>query len=215
MTEYGLGRLVAIDPRDGNYLLASPRVAPTRMWRNWYDGGWWGDQGQEPQCVGFAWSHFLEAAPTTHPKAGPSVDPTVIYTEAQRLDEWPGEGYAGTSVRAGAKFLQSIGAIGEYLWAFDADTVCRNLLETGPVVLGINWYDSMFAPDARGVIHVDGGPAGGHAILATGYHRTRKRVRLKNSWGRGWGTGGHAWLGVDDLERLIREDGEACLAVEP
>lgn len=214
MSTHGLGRLVAPDHRDSNYLLSSPRIPVTRLWRNWYDIGWIGDQGATPTCVGFAWSHYLEASPTTHPAPGPHIDPMVIYRQAQLLDEWAGQEYEGTSVRAGAKYLQSIGVIYEYRWAFNIDTVCRNLLEVGPVVLGVNWYDGFTEPDAKGMIHLDGPVVGGHAILATGYHKLRKRVRLRNSWGREWGVKGHCWISESDLGILIAQDGEACMAAE-
>ena len=38
---------------------------------------------------------------------------------------------------------------------------------------------------------------GGHAMIAVGYDDTRKAFRIQNSWGRGFGEGGYAWLGYD------------------
>jgi C1A family cysteine protease len=37
----------------------------------------------------------------------------------------------------------------------------------------------------------------GHAMIAVGYDDTRKAFRIQNSWGRGFGEGGYAWLGYD------------------
>jgi C1A family cysteine protease len=55
---------------------------------------------------------------------------------------------------------------------------------------------------------------GGHAYLINGMDVKRGLARGKNSWGRGWGKAGAFRIPLDDLDRLIREDGEACLALE-
>jgi len=213
---FGLGRLVSEDPRDQQYLLAAPRLTPGRTSRSWFDNGWWGNQGNQPQCVGYAWAHFIEDSPETHPDPERSayVDPAEIYHEAQKIDEFPGEGYDGTTVRAGAKYLQKSGYIGEYLWAYDADTLARNILEVGPVVMGTDWYQGMFSPDNKGILHLEGPNAGGHAYLINGYNSQRKLFRIKNSWGRMWGEQGRAYLRFKDLQTLLDDQGEACMATE-
>jgi hypothetical protein len=214
--QYGLGRRQAPDENDLRYLMSArvPEVV-TRDSRYWSTRGWWGDQDGEPKCVAFAWDHWLEDGPMTHVRApAPIVDPHFLYAEAQKIDEWPGEGYDGTSVRAGAKVLQRLGYIHRYEWAFDVETVVRALLEVGPVVVGTNWYDSMFEPSADGLVSVRGRVVGGHAYKLDGANRRTAIVRAKNSWGRGWGRRGFFALTFEDLDRLIREDGEACLAVE-
>ena len=214
--ELGLGRRHAPDPRDGTYLMRAaipPQTTKTR--RFWWAGGAWLDQGATSTCVGHAWAHWVEDGPVTHPG---DIDPFAIYREATALDEWSqndnGDIHFGTSVRAAAKALRARTVISSYLWAWDADTVVRALLETGPVVVGTNWYRSMFAPDEDGVLSLDGPVVGGHAYLLNGVNTTRGLVRIKNSWSRGWAKRGHAYLRIEDLDRLIREDGEACLAVE-
>jgi C1A family cysteine protease len=83
-----------------------------------------------------------------------------------------------------------------------------------PVVVGLNWYSSMFHPNAAGLIKVDGSLAGGHAFLLDGVSADREYFRIKNSWGRSWGRKGFALISFKDVERLLAEDGEACLAVE-
>ena len=215
MTDYGLGRRPAPDERDHAYpmALAVPRTT-TRTRRYWNASGWWGDQGRKPQCVGYAWTHWLEDGPVTHDAPVPIVDPGWLYREAQLVDEWPGEDYDGTSVRAGAKVLQAKGLVGNYLWAESLRDVELALLESGPVVVGTAWYESMFEPDRSGRISIGGGVVGGHAYLLDGVNSARRSIRLKNSWGRTWGRRGFATLSFDDLARLLAEDGEACLATE-
>jgi hypothetical protein len=209
---YGLGRHPATDERDEQHLmreLTRPLGAlPTHKY--WYMGPVL-DQGDYPHCVGYSWRKFLEASPL-NTKTGPSA--VGIYHQAQRVDEWPGEDYDGTSVRAGAKVLSSLGHLAEYRWAWDLETAISWVLSRGPVVLGTTWYRSMFYPNEEGFIHPDGPSAGGHAYVLSGANRTRGVARIRNSWGYGWGQRGNAWLSFEDLERLILEDGEACTAIE-
>jgi hypothetical protein len=210
----GLGRLPSADERDKNFLMKTilpKRVSITSKY--WDDRGWWGDQGSLPQCVGYSLAHWLENSPMTHKSTPPVVKPSFIYGEAQKVDEWPGEDYDGTSVRAGAKVLQGMGFIESYLWAFDLATMIDAVLTKGPVVVGTNWYESMFYP-TNGLIKVSGGVAGGHAYLINGVNTNNKLFRIKNSWGQSWGINGRAYISFSDMERLIHEDGEVMLGVE-
>lgn len=216
MTSRSLGRLHIPDPRDSAYPVRTLLPARSgRVYRYWENDGWWGDQGWTSQCVAYAWTHWLEDGPVPQDGPAPCVDPAAIYREAQKIDEWPGEDYEGTSVRAGAKVLQALGYIREYRWAYTLEDVVAVLLELGPVVVGTAWYDSMFDPHPDETLRIRGKrPVGGHAYLLNGVNTKTERVRLKNSWGRSWGVDGHAYLRFGDLARLLREDGEACLAVE-
>lgn len=219
---YGLGRRKAPDVRDELYpirtlLEEQGAEASTRKYRYWSTTSWWGDQGATPQCVGYAWAAWLEDGPVTHRNMpAPIVTPQAIYEQAKTFDEWEGEDYDGTSVRAGAKVLSSMGLISEYRWGQNIDTIILALLEAGPIVFGTNWYDSMFYPDSEGVITIAQGArvAGGHAFKVDGVSLTKGLARGKQSWGRGWGKNGHFYISLEDLERLLQEDGEACLAVE-
>jgi hypothetical protein len=165
--------------------------------------------------------HYIEDGPITHFYEAnddqiekPLFKTASVYHEAQKVDRWPGENYEGTSVRAGAKILQQKGVIDEYRWAWDIQTVIKALLYAGPVVVGTWWYSDMFYPDSDGIIEVGGSRAGGHAYLLNGINLDKGLIRLKNSWGRSWGHNGYAYISIDDMERLIRENGEACIALE-
>lgn len=216
-----LGRRHARDDRDRRYLVR-PAVPAAPSYRFWFDNGWWGDQGLQPHCVGYAWAHYIEDSPKTHPEPGAFAEPSELYSEAQRMDEWPGEDYEGTSVRAGAKALLARGLVAEYRWAFTLQDVINILLTQGPVVVGTNWYESMFRPviryDAQGhprvTLPVKGDIAGGHAYILNGVNVPAQVFRMKNSWGREWGVDGRASISFSDFDRLLSEDGEACLTVE-
>ncbi len=196
-------------------LTALAQTAPwVRTWRYWGRQSFWGDQGSTSQCVAYAWTAWLEDGPVLQPGKPSPTFMAELYAECQRSDEWEGQDYDGTSVRAGAKVLQSRGLIESYLWGTDLDTVVDTVLTLGPVVMGTNWTEAMFTPDAQGVIRYRGSVVGGHAWKVDGVNRRTGMARAKQSWGRDWGLRGGFWVPFEDLERLIVEDGEACLAIE-
>ncbi|HEX5016533.1 MAG TPA: C1 family peptidase [Actinomycetes bacterium] len=170
------------------------------------------DQGQEGACVGFGWSHELLARPIIQPGVN-NAFAQQLYREAQQLDEWPGEDYSGTSLLAGAKAVQARGHMKEYRWGFSIDDLIMALGYQGPVVLGLNWYTGMMNTDAEGYIRPTGQVEGGHCIAALGWNVRLNRAELVNSWGVDWGNGGFCYIGRDDLERLLHEQGEQCIPV--
>jgi len=138
---------------------------------------------------------------------------TDIYRKARTLDEWPGEDYEGTSVIAGAKACKQLGMIKAYRWAFGLDDLRLALGYKGPAVLGINWYEGMMSPDADGYIKPTGSLLGGHAILAFSVNERLKRISLWNSWGATFGHNGTCHVSFYDMEKLLAEQGEACVPV--
>lgn len=216
--EYGLGRRFAPDDRDKNFPMKGllPKRASRRKYRYWYSSGWWGNQGTSSQCVAYGWSHWLSDGPIRQKGPQPVMDPGVLYHEAQLVDEWPGPPppYDGTSVRAGAKVLQSLGYISSYHWATTLDELIQAVLGSWPVVVGTNWYAGMFNPGADNFARISGSVVGGHCYLVNGVNMDIEAGRIKNSWGRSWGRSGFAQVSFKDLERLIKEDGEICVAQE-
>lgn len=219
-----LGRVYIPDERDKKFLIKNilPKTLdqkPGIDFKYWWPSGWWGDQGTTPHCVAYSWVHWLVEGPTTQlrrrfRKGIIPYDPPTLYNEAQKVDEWVGENYAGTSVRAGAKILRSRGFISSYAWAWDLDTTIQAILTKGPVVVGTTWLYDMFFPDKNGIIKASGDFMGGHAYLLDGINVNKKMFRIKNSWGKSWGKKGFAYISFDDMEKLILDNGEVCLAVE-
>jgi len=173
-------------------------------------GGTVTDQGREGACVGHGWTGELTAKPRPVVLSAAAAYAQELYLHCQRVDEWPGEAYSGTSVIAGAKTLVERGFLTEYRWAFGLDDLIMAVGYKGPAVLGIPWYDSMYeAPGGK--VTVAGNQVGGHCILARGVSLSTKTVLLRNSWGSDWGVGGDARISFADLDRLLKEGGEACI----
>lgn len=215
-----LGRIIIPDDRDKKFLISSllPTQLPGINYKYWWPSGWWGDQGYTPHCVAYSWVHWLAAGPIT--QKGRRVggvapyDTTILYNEAQKVDEWPGEDYDGTSVRAGAKVLKTLGFVGGYSWSWDLNTTVNAILTLGPVVVGTWWLRNMFYPNEFGIISASGDKMGGHAYLLDGVNVEKRLIRIKNSWGREWGKNGFAYISFEDMEKLILDQGEVCLATE-
>lgn len=180
------------------------------------------DQGSEGACVGFAWTAELLTTPV-RPETQPLVasanrQAVRYYKRAQKLDQWPGEDYSGTSVLAGAKVIKEEGLIESYRWCFSVEEIRDAVINEGPVVLGIPWYESMYNTTRDGLVTIAGPQVGGHAILITGYSPvktiggvTLEVFRWRNSWGESYGVSGSGYITVKDLRRLMGEGGEACV----
>lgn len=200
-------------------LPAHPRIKP-RMWAE----GVVLDQGREGACVGFGWTAALLASPE-RPAPQPDVEVAEafakdVYHEAQKIDEWPGEDYEGTSVLAGAKTLARRNLIDSYRWAFGLNDVRDTVIWKGPVVIGIPWFEGMYDTDNHGVVDVSGDMVGGHCITLTGYHpyarlggKVREVFRWRNSWGTGYGRNGSGYIEAADLAWLLNMRGEACIPI--
>ncbi len=214
-----LGRRVDFDDRSRNYpirMLVEPKPLRSYTW----SCGQWLNQGAEGSCVGHAWAHDLIARPAVVGNITQPFARNKIYWEAQKIDPWPGGAYPGaspfyegTSVLAGAKVVLRMGAMKEYRWAFGLNDLLLAIGYAGPAVLGLNWYEGMMTTDASGFVRPTGSLVGGHAILANGVSITKRLVRLHNSWGKRWGQAGDAFITFSDLERLLHEEGEACIPV--
>lgn len=223
-TERTFDRIPQFDERSRNFpvraLLASSVRRRNKTWKTANPT----DQGREGACVGHGWTTEALSTPirvdlnrlkAQTPRI-PDEFAQFVYKAAQKIDPWEGEDYSGTSVLAGVKVLQSLGLVKEYRWCFSTDDVVDTVLSKGPVVLGIKWFSGMYsAPD--GVLSVSGNVVGGHCITAVGYRVASPKlngedgVLLQNSWGADWGVNGQALIRLSELDRLLQDQGEACV----
>lgn len=215
-----LGRLPQFDPKNNDWpirTLVAGKAPRSYTWSAVIDPLYQGDKGA---CVGFTCSG--EAAAKPKPVANITNEVGFdVYHRAQHIDPWDGCEYgdsgpivAGTSVLAGMKVGKERGWWNEYRWATTIEDVTLAIGYAGPVVLGIDWYADMMRPDTNGRIHPTGSWMGGHAILARGYSTRTGLIRLRNSWGKGWGVNGECFIHQDDLSRLLLDGGEAAIPLQ-
>ncbi|WP_262503854.1 C1 family peptidase [Sphingosinithalassobacter sp. CS137] len=184
------------------------------------------DQGARPTCLAFASSdcHAATLGPweplscewiyhSAQARSGRShFDGATLGSmlEALRHDgqpvesEWPYQQMVVEPWTPPAGSPTVFRAVGETTTA-DVDAVVA-LLESGrPAVMLMTLSRSFYLPDSDGVVRAAADelpdPAVRHAVVATahGVVDGRSAVRVRNSWGTGWGADGSAWLDRDFL----------------
>lgn len=177
------------------------------------------DQGAIGSCTGNAMTGALatdpvfEALPAGHP-ALDEAEAVAIYSAAEVIDgdgPFPPQdnGSCGLSV---AKAARNAGLISGFTHCFDRATMLA-ALQAGPVIVGMNWYDSMDTPDADGLVAIPAGAQvrGGHEVLCREIDVTAELVWFDNSWGESWGLGGRFSMSFATLDRLLSEQGDATV----
>lgn len=235
-TDASLGRHVEHDPRSLAYAHGVlPKAAIRAV--DWTRRIPVLDQGQTGSCTGNAGTGLLgtdsaarqgqtvvtitaAAAAASHGRFTAGVhalDETFarsLYSLATVLDAVPGQypptdtGSSGLGV---AKALKALGLASGYGHAFSLAAL-TSALQSGPVMIGIPWLNSMFEPAADGRIVVDrsSGVAGGHEIELNRYDGAG-HYWITNSWGTSWGTGGSGYLTSTDLAWLLSQQGDVTV----
>lgn len=228
-SEYGLGRMPPSDLRHlEKFPLrledVNPQAKELRPAYKMYPISIRYNQGVEGACVGMGTAGWASAY-TYRNQLAPNHKYLAfnIYHEAQRIDEWPGEDYDGTSVRAGLEVGRTEGFpldgnqqrlwVEEYRWATQVSDILDHLAFVGPVVLGMDWYSNFdrpqkhaFGDSQRQNFFIGEGDLGhvrgGHCIICMGYYRNRSGdewVRLQNSWGWSYPL---VWMPVSTVQTL-------------
>lgn len=144
-----------------------------------------------------------------------------LYADATTADEWldytwPSDD-CGSSGLGVAKALRRRGLIDQYGHATTAEELCA-LLQTGPVLMGVPWYDAWFTPVGADAFldeipNWDQSPvAGGHEIVVTALESIAYNddqldykhtvLRAQNSWGSGFGDRGSFRLSLALYQQL-------------
>lgn len=212
-TEPRLGRaFISHDPRNRNYPVRGLVAGEPIIEKVWRRGAAY-DQGQTAQCVAYTAKGMLNTAPfsAAEPYARRSAySPYEFYLNAQRLDEWPGEYYDGTSAQGVLAYLKERGIVTEYRWCFGLDDVLRTLSHIGPVGVGAWWRSGMWDADPEThLVSYSGSYDGGHQFEAIGVHPDVEEVEFMNSWGTTWGDRGRFRMKFDDFSTLLDDGADA------
>lgn len=220
MTDPRLGRHVNHDERSRLYPFRATSRAPLQNVRHTRHVPVW-DQGNVGSCtgqaaLGCAGTGALYGPASGRQKSWTVSDAVAVYSQATVIDRYlksypPDDtGSDGLSV---AKVLTANGLISGYLHTFSFDDLLI-ALQQGPLIVGTNWYESMFEPDPQTaeVQIAHGSPvAGGHEYILDEYNAQADFIGATNSWGTGWGRGGRFCLHASTLRRLLAEDGDGTV----
>lgn len=203
------GRQVRHDPKSRQYP-APQAPAPVTVEHDFY--GQVLDQGRVRCCTGAALAHLLSTGLFRSRHGFSVADALTIHARGTALHGkgWP-DADEGLSSLDAAKASESLGFITRYQWAFGInELLCAMAYK--PFVIGLNWYQGMSMPDPDGWIRPVGKAKGGHALVAVRLDMEEEYLTLLNSWGPRWGVNGRARIGLDDLARLLDEEGD-CMTV--
>lgn len=188
------------------------------------------DQGNTPRCVAYSASRVVNFFNQY------AYDADWLYAECKKIDPWPGQD--GTSARYACDVLRSQGhwriirgapvkvgprpahGIVANTWATAVDDIRAVLARAKPqpVLLGIDWMDAWFTPEARGgdwwlqPIDRAGRVAGGHEIGVWAASDKRQALGLRNTWGGDWPA--LVWVSYADVDRMLGYGADACVMVD-
>jgi hypothetical protein len=139
----------------------------------------------------------------------------LAYELNTRLDDITGQykpDDTGSSGPACGKTAKALGLAAGYTHAFSYDAL-RSALQSGPALIGIDWYNSMFDPKPDGQIVVDktSGLAGGHELLIREYDAVNDIAWADNSWSTSWGVQGRGYFRGADLRALLADGGDVTV----
>lgn len=166
------------------------------------------NQRKTPHCVAYACSTMKTYQEKLDEGKILSFDTAWLYQECKKIDGYPD--VEGTFVRAAMSVLKNKGLplsnrlgtgaqyhkiAAYYRVPTDLHSIKLAIYQYGPVVAGIQWYESWFKP-VNGVLPRPDKKAGGHSTEWFGWDDTKVTplgigaIQAQNSWTMQWGDNG-------------------------
>lgn len=212
-----LGRHIEHDP-ESKFHKAPRHLAPlkTKHWKRHCPAY---DQGDLGACTGNALAGALMTDGLYRQGFNfTEAEAVEFYKLATKIDDIPGSyppDDTGSSGLAVAKIAKAAGYIKGYKHAFSVYHTLE-CLQSGPVIIGTNWYssfDDTIGTKAEIVISPDAEVRGGHEYELLGIDVTDRLVFGINSWGDSYGFNGFFCMSWDTLNRLLHEQGDVTVLV--
>lgn len=139
------------------------------------------------------------------------VERIAFYREAQKFDppEW-GTPHEGSATSSPYKLAREKGIITGWKWLFGAAELREWVTNYAAATVGTIWEQNMFYPDEKGFIKLGGAVAGGHEYRVVQFNERLSAFKIVNSWSRGWGINGRAYIRFADMDSLLNQDGDAA-----
>jgi len=120
----------------------------------------------------------------------------------------------GSSGQSAAQWTLNQKLISGYTHASSSADMA-DALQDGPVIVGVNWYDSFDNPGSGGLISVSPGASvrGGHEFLVRGCKVSDQLFLADNSWGASWGNAGSMEFSFATMDRLFSEQGDCTVSI--
>lgn len=222
---YPMGRHEHHDPRSLEFPFTAPAPV-TYQTLLWGDSGPILNQGKIGGCVGWTGADMLNTDEFGAVRAKFNAGGYYLDPEGQMLyhlattDDGLGPPYPpddrGSSGLGLAKAMQGLGLIGAYTHAFGFDHF-QQAIAFQPVACGTLWTQQMFTPDPDGLVHVgdltnQDNIAGGHEYMIRGINYENQLVGpCRNHWTPQWGLGGEFFIGFDDFQSLLAQQGDVTV----
>jgi hypothetical protein len=187
------------------------------------------NQGREGACTGFALAAVVQYLLRTRDRSPDHtpVSARMLYECARRYDEWPGEGYSGSSARGAMKGWHKHGVCSAAAWPYQVDDAGGGLTAVRAKDALARPLGAYFRVDHKnlvamhaaltevGILYATAGvhqgwsEVGSNGFIAQlpgrlGGHAfaivgyDREGFWIQNSWGMGWGKGGFGRIGYAD-----------------
>lgn len=122
-----------------------------------------------------------------------------IYGGATKRDPWPGSWPPTDTGSNGESALDEALARGIFAGYRTIDSLAelQTALQSGPVIMGVDWYEGFFSPTRCGEAKATGAIAGGHEVAIVGVDVDDKKVWWLTSWDEDFGVclDGHCGYG--------------------